>query len=39
MKASESDQVFQQLAYRIICSDLSENGFDAVDEVLKRKMQ
>ena len=28
MTASESDPVFQQLVYRIICSDLSENGFE-----------
>jgi hypothetical protein len=27
MKASESDPVFQQIASRIICSDLSNNGF------------
>ena len=30
MTASESDPAFQQLVYRIICSDLSENGFEAV---------
>ncbi|MGA7541435.1 MAG: hypothetical protein WBW34_00070 [Nitrososphaeraceae archaeon] len=28
MTASEADPVFQQLVYRIICSDLSENGFE-----------
>src|SRR5918997_1389691 len=31
MKASESDPVFQQIASRIICSDLSNNGFDVCE--------
>jgi hypothetical protein len=31
MKASESDPVFQQIASRIICSDLSNNGFEVCD--------
>jgi hypothetical protein len=32
MKASESDPVFQQIASRIICSDLSNNGFEVCEE-------
>jgi hypothetical protein len=31
MKASESDPVFQQIASRIICSDLSNNGFEVCE--------
>jgi hypothetical protein len=31
MKASESDPVFQQIASRIICSDLSDNGFEVCE--------
>jgi hypothetical protein len=31
MKASESDPVFQQIASRIICSDLSSNGFEVCE--------
>ncbi len=30
-KASESDPVFQQIASRIICSDLSNNGFEVCE--------
>jgi hypothetical protein len=32
MKASESDPVFQQIASRIICSDLSNNGFEVCED-------
>jgi hypothetical protein len=32
MKASESDPVFQQIASKIICSDLSNNGFEVCEE-------
>jgi hypothetical protein len=31
MKASKSDPVFQQIASRIICSDLSNNGFEVCE--------
>jgi hypothetical protein len=31
MKASGSDPVFQQIASRIICSDLSDNGFEVCE--------
>jgi hypothetical protein len=31
MKASESDPIFQQIASRIICSDLSNNGFEVCE--------
>jgi hypothetical protein len=31
MQASESDPVFQQIASRIICSDLSNNGFEVCE--------
>jgi hypothetical protein len=31
MKTSESDPVFQQIASRIICSDLSDNGFEVCE--------
>ena len=31
MKASESDPVFQQIASRIICSDLSSSGFEVCE--------
>ena len=32
MKTSKLDPVFQQLAYKIICSDLSANGFEVCAE-------
>jgi hypothetical protein len=32
MKTSKLDSVFQQLAYKIICSDLSANGFEVCAE-------
>ena len=38
MTASESDPVFQQLVYRIICFDLSENGFEVCSAEEEERM-